>query len=40
MLEEEKYKLFRKQNFDAWEVKDPLLIKELYKVRNNYDEAK
>ena len=39
-LEAEKYKLFRKQDYEEWGVKDPAMIKEVYKVRNNYDEAK
>ena len=40
LLEQEKYKLFKKQDYEQWEVQDPALIKELYKVRNNYEEAK
>ena len=40
LLEAEKYKLFKKQDYEQWQVKDPAMIKELYKVRNNYEEAK
>lgn len=39
-LEAEKYKLFKKQDYEQWQVQDPALIKEVYKVRNNYEEAK
>ena len=40
ILELEKHKLFKKQDYEAWQVQDPSLIKEVYKVRNNFDEAK
>ena len=40
ILEQEKYRLFKKQDYESWQVQDPALIKELYKVRNNYEEAK
>lgn len=39
-LENEKYKLFKKQDYEQWKVTDPALVKEVYKVRNNFDEAK
>ena len=39
-LEAEKFKLFKKQDYEQWQVQDPALIKEVYKVRNNYEEAK
>ena len=40
ILETEKQKLFKKQDYDTWEIQDPALIKEVYKVRGNYEEAK
>ena len=40
ILEQEKQKLFKKQDYDQWEIQDPALIKEVYKVRGNYEEAK
>ena len=39
-LEAEKFKLFKKQDYEQWQVQDPALIKEVYKVRNNYEECK
>lgn len=39
-LEAEKYRLFKKQDYEQWEVQDPALIKQVYKVRNNFNEAK
>lgn len=39
-MESEKYKLFKKQDYEQWQVQDPALVKEVYKVRNNFDEAK
>lgn len=39
-LDAEKIKLFRKQNYEQWEIEDPAVIKEVYKVRNNFQEAK
>lgn len=35
-LDAEKVRLFRKQNYEAWEIQDPAIIKEVYKVRNNF----
>ena len=40
VLEYEKLRLFKKQNYELWEIQDPAVIKEVYKVRNKYDEAK
>lgn len=40
ILDAEKIKLFRKQNYESWEIQDPAVIKEVYKVRNNFEEAK
>mmetsp|Transcript_11353 Transcript_11353/g.19128 ORF Transcript_11353/g.19128 Transcript_11353/m.19128 type:complete len:272 (+) Transcript_11353:1002-1817(+) len=40
ILEAEKYKLFKKQDYELWQIRDPSMIKEVYKVRNNYEEAK
>jgi hypothetical protein len=40
LLEAEKFKLFKKQDYEQWQIKDPALIKEVYKVRANFDEAK
>lgn len=39
-LDAEKIKLFRKQNYEAWDIQDPAVIKEVYKVRNNFEQAK
>ena len=39
-LEAEKLKLFKKQDYEQWEVQDPALIKQVYRVRNNFEEAK
>lgn len=40
IIDTEKYRLFKKQDYEQWQVKDPAMIKEMYKVRNNFDEAK
>ena len=40
IIDAEKYRLFRKQDYEQWQVKDPAMIKEMYKVRNNFEEAK
>lgn len=40
ILEMEKQRLFKKQDYEQWQVQDPALIKEVYKVRNNFEEAK
>jgi len=40
VLDAEKVKLFKKQNYEAWQIQDPAIIKEVYKVRNNFNEAK
>ena len=40
LIEAEKYKLFKKQDYEQWQVQDPALIKQVFKVKNNYDEAK
>ena len=39
-LENEKYKLFKKQDFEKWQINDPSMIKQVYRVRNNYEEAR
>lgn len=40
LLEQDKFKLFKKQDYEQWQIQDPALIKEVYKVRGNYEEAK
>ena len=40
MLDAEKYKLFKKQDYEQWQVQDPAVIKEVYKVRHNFEECK
>ena len=40
LLESEKRRLFSKQNYELWEIQDPSLIKEVYKVKNNFDDAR
>jgi hypothetical protein len=40
ILDDEKLRLFKKQNYELWEIQDPSIIKEVYKVRNNFEEAK
>jgi len=39
-LDQDKFKLFKKQDYEQWQIQDPALIKEVYKVRSNYEEAK
>ena len=39
-MDAEKYKLFKKQDYEQWKVEDPALIKEVYKVRHNFEESK
>lgn len=40
ILDQQKTKLFKKQDYEQWQIQDPALIKEVYKVRNNFEEAK
>ena len=40
MLDGDKFKLFKKQDYEQWQIQDPALIKEVYKVRGNYEESK
>ena len=40
LLDAQKVKLFKKQEYEQWEIEDPALIKAVYSARHNFDEAK